>query len=269
MNIHELYCVKGEKPLDKIVIDGGFCGIFRSIGCIGDSLSSGEFERIDENGEKIYIDCFEYSWGQYIGRMTGAKVYNFSRGGMTAKEYCESFADAKDYWNPNKACQAYIIALGVNDIYNLNMEVGSVEDIDLKDWRNNRSTFAGYYGQIVQRLKLIQPEAKFFFMTMPREANKTDFQIGQGNAHASLLWDMQKKITNSYVIDFRKYAPLYDQEFRELYFLGGHMQPCGYMLTAKMVASYIDFLIRHNMNDFKKVGLIEEGKRWQKWQKAD
>lgn len=27
-----------EKPLDTLVKDGGFCGIFRRIGCVGDPL---------------------------------------------------------------------------------------------------------------------------------------------------------------------------------------------------------------------------------------
>ena len=34
------------------------------------------------------------------------------------------------------------------------------------------------------------------------------------------------------------------------------MNPMGYMLTAKLVASYIDYIIRHNMSDFSNVGLI-------------
>ena len=33
-----------EKPLDRLAPGGGFTSIFRSIGCVGDSLSSGEFE---------------------------------------------------------------------------------------------------------------------------------------------------------------------------------------------------------------------------------
>ena len=37
---------ENEQPLDHLLPDGGFCGIFRKIGCIGDSLSSGEFEGI-------------------------------------------------------------------------------------------------------------------------------------------------------------------------------------------------------------------------------
>ena len=92
-----------EKPLERMVNDGGFTGIFRTIGCIGDSLSSGEFESTDpEQTQKGYHDYFEYSWGQYIARAAGCKVWNFSRGGMTAKEYWNSFAEANDYWNPDK-----------------------------------------------------------------------------------------------------------------------------------------------------------------------
>ena len=42
MNILEyMGILENEKPLDRIVTDGGFCGIFRRIACIGDSLSSG------------------------------------------------------------------------------------------------------------------------------------------------------------------------------------------------------------------------------------
>ena len=33
----------------------------------------------------------------------------------------------------------------------------------------------------------------------------------------------------------------------------------GYELTARMVMSYIDYIIRHNMDDFKHVGLIGTG----------
>ena len=47
MNITELFN-KNEKPLDNLVTNGGFTGIFRTIACVGDSLSSGEFESIDE-----------------------------------------------------------------------------------------------------------------------------------------------------------------------------------------------------------------------------
>ena len=98
MDYEKLYFDENEKPLDKMVSDGGFCGIFRTIACVGDSLSSGEFEVKLQNGT-AYLDMFDYSWGQYIARAAGCKVYNFSRGGMTAKEYCDGYAAAMSFWN--------------------------------------------------------------------------------------------------------------------------------------------------------------------------
>ena len=80
MDMRRYYANPGEMPLDCIKPDGGFTAIFRTIACIGDSLSSGEFESLTEDGQRGYHDLFEYSWGQYIARAAGCKVYNFSRG---------------------------------------------------------------------------------------------------------------------------------------------------------------------------------------------
>ena len=255
MNIQEFIANENEKPLDRIVSDGGFTSIFRTIACIGDSLASGEFESIKADGSHGWHDMYEYSWGQYIGRMCGSKVYNLSRGGMTAKVYCESFADSNGFWNPKYASQCYIIALGVNDILNVKQELGSVKDVDFSDYKNNKENFAGYYAQIIQRLKQIQPRAKFFLMTMAKDG-ENDSRLEEKQAHSALLYDFADKFDNTYVIDLLKYAPTYDEKFKENFYLCGHMNPMGYDLTAKMVASYIDYIIRHNPQDFKEVGFI-------------
>ena len=34
------------------------------------------------------------------------------------------------------------------------------------------------------------------------------------------------------------------------------MNPAGYLFTARLFASYIDYIIRHNMADFAQIGLI-------------
>ena len=60
----------------------------------------------------------------------------------------------------------------------------------------------------------------------------------------------------TYVLDFRKYAPVYDDAFKKQYFLGGHMNPMGYLLTAKMVMTYMDAIIREKPEDFAQVGFI-------------
>lgn len=256
MNLQSIFNNESEKPLDQLAVNGGYTAIFRSICCIGDSLSSGEFEAMEADGQRSYHDMFEYSWGQYIARMCGSKVYNFSRGGMTAKEYCESFADAKDFWNPEYAAQVYILALGVNDLLNQGCENGDITDVDFSDWHNNKRNFIGYYSEIIQRMKEIQPRAKFFLVTMPKEKEDDDVRTKRKQAQRKVLYDLAAQLDHTYVIDLLEYGPLYDEEFKEKFFMLGHMNPMGYFFTAQLIASYIDYIVRHNMKDFAEVGFI-------------
>lgn len=240
-----------EKPLDNIPQNGGMCRIFRTIVCVGDSLSSGEFQIKRENGEFTYHDMYEYSWGQHIARMCGSTVYNFSRGGMTAKEYIESFADKFGFWNRAKAAQAYIIALGANDQNSEEFDKSDISDIDIIDYKNNKPTFIGYYAQIVQRYKEIQPDAKFFFVTLPK-----DESYKKGLRHRELLNQLTTKLDNCYLIDLYTYLPEYDDKLKEQLFMYGHMNPMGYVYSADVIAAYIDYIVRNNPNDFKMVGFI-------------
>ena len=243
-----------EKPLDRLVEGYSYTSIFRTVAFIGDSLSSGEFETCDESGNKSYHDMFDYSWGQYIARKNGLKAYNFSRGGMTAKEYLDSFAEANGLWDEKKKCQAYVIALGVNDVYNGGLEVGGVEDIDPDDYRNNKPTFIGNYAQIISRYKEISPDAKFFFVTFPNDGVRGTEEQKLKTINA--LYDLTKVFSNSYVLDINKYGPVYDERFRERFFLYGHMNPMGYIFTANIIDSYIDYIVRKNPDDFKNTAFI-------------
>lgn len=240
----------GENPLENTVCNGGFCAIFKTIACIGDSLSSGEFESIDDAGNITHHDWYEYSWGQCIARHTGSKVYNFSRGGMTAKEYMESFAENNAFWREDKKAQAYIIALGVNDLLNARWELGSIEDIHKEDYRKNAPTFAGYYAQIIQKLKTIQPRAKFFLVTMLPQGAWDDEGDKIKQAHRDLLAEMCAYFDNTYLLDLFTYGPACDEKFREQYFLGNHMSPVGYLYFAGLIESYIDYIIRKNPQAF-------------------
>lgn len=253
MDITKYYAIPGEKPLDVIKPDGGFFAIFRKVAVVGDSLSSGEMESLKPNGEKGYHDYFEYSWGQFMARAAGCEVLNFSRGGMTASEYMESFGEANGFFDKDKACQAYIIALGVNDILNRHDEVGSVRDIDLNDYRNNKKTFAGYYASVIQKYREISPKSRIFLMTMV----PNDKRAGEGiEAHRKLLYDIAKLFDFVYVLDFCEYAPPHDEEFRKHFYLGGHLNAMGYLLTAQQVMSYIDYIIRNNYEDFSQTAFI-------------
>ena len=69
MDWNKLLYPTDEKPLDKLVEGYSRTSIFRTIGFIGDSLSSGEFETRDSDGKAHYHDLYDYSWGQFIARM--------------------------------------------------------------------------------------------------------------------------------------------------------------------------------------------------------
>ncbi len=262
MDIQRYMMPEGERPLDRIAEGGGFAAIFRSFAVIGDSLSSGEFETLDGRGAKGYHDLFEHSWGQYMARAMGSLCHNFSRGGMTAKEYMESFAAANSMFDPRKASQMYILAMGCNDIsmaIREGTDLGDMTDI-AQDWRNNKPTFAGYFAQIVSKYKELSPDAKFFFLTMPRSGDdESAGRMPLCERHRELMHEMASHFANAYVIDLRQYAPEYDAEFERRFYLNGHLNPAGYLLTAKMVMSYIDWIIRANPEDFSEAGLILSG----------
>ena len=122
----------------------------------------------------------------------------------------------------------------------------------------NAKTFTGYYARIIQQYKAIQPDAKFFLVTMPHqvmyEANPAKSEIC--DAHAARLHDLAAYFENVYVIDLRAYAPAHDEDFVRMFYLHGHMNPLGYRLTAEQVCAYIDFIIRHNPREFVNVPFI-------------
>ena len=61
---------------------------------------------------------------------------------------------------------------------------------------------------------------------------------------------------HAYVIDLYQYGPRYDEKYKEVFNLYHHLNPMGYMLTAKIVDSYIDYIIRKNPDDFRRVAFI-------------
>ena len=190
-----------------------------------------------------------------MARTLGNKVYNFSRGGMTAREFSETFCRQCGVYDYDKLCQCYIIALGVNDI-NQGHPIGNPDLVSVSERRNPEdNSMLAFIANIMRTLKSKQPNAKFFLMTIPYSGNKEPERIAKEEEHAEAIRKFAEKTKNTYVLDFRKYAPEYDEKFRENFFLG-HMTPAGYLLTAKMVMSYIDYIIRNNPADFAEVGFI-------------
>lgn len=244
-----------ENPLSVIRRDPGLLSVFLKVGCVGDSLSSGCCVYKDTNGVEKGVDLYQYSWGQYLARMTGNTYYNFSRGGWSTKDWLNGDLGATLAFDGEHTCDAYIIGLGQND-NNQKIAVGTSTDIDLTNYANNADTFFGYYGEIIQRIQLLQPRAKIFVCTDPLV--KADSP--ETNGYNAAIRQIATMFDNVYLLDLYEYGrDLYDYDGPNLLSVNkryAHFNAVGYYLCALINATYIDWIMRANPEDFREVEYI-------------
>ncbi len=244
-----------------LVPDGGMTAILRSVAVFGDSLASGEQEYTNKDGSKGFYDDYDLSWGQFMARKCGLTVKNFSRGGLTAKGFQDLAHTMRAFYKLNR-CNAYIIALGSNDVTKMDViypdGFGSVADIDLNNYQNNKQSFCGYYAKIIQQIKELEPFAKIFVTTLPKRHDRPDENvIKYTNMHAEFLRELPSLFDRVYVIDLNAQDfTVYTPEFNKKYALGGHMSTMGYKYMGDVIATYIDYIICENPQEFKSMGLI-------------
>lgn len=250
-------------PLATIKETPGLCPIFRTWGFIGDSMSSGEFVGHDDAGQRHWEDMYEYSWCQQMMRLMGAEGTNWTAGGLRADTWTFRFIDeGLSGWTSDGHVsrfledpkQAYVIALGLNDkFYNPipHIPMGDAfTDICLEDLSRNAKTYAGYYGAIIQRIRRIQPKAKVFVLTMPAIFDNTYADYSQ------VVRDIASRFDSVYVLDLEREIPHYMEMFPEPYWMTGHLSAAGYLRTAHIVMTYIDWIIRNHPEEFTEASFI-------------
>lgn len=241
-----------DKPLERIDTNYMFLPIFHNVGCIGDSLASGE-SGVYENGVRKYVDFYEHSWGQYLARATGNKYYNFSAGGLTAKTWLERHA--ADAFDESKKCEAYIIGLGVNDAI-AEVTVGTSADINLADYTQNADSFYGNYGKIIQKIKEFQPKAKIFVITAPE-------MVVQNHGLNDAVKTIATLFDNVYVLDLYAYMTShFTKGIIASQYRAGHYNAVGYKYISAVIGSYIDWYIYNHLDEFEFVELIGTDYEW-------
>ena len=252
-----------EQPLDRIIHDGGFCKIFDKIGVVGDSLASGSIARPDsesheESSEEI-VDLMWYSWIQQMARYSGVTAYNFSMGGLSAHGI--RFGTS----NPNvqailtnlesndKKCKAYFVALGHNDRNYANRHpeyvIGALTDCNLADPSQNADSYYGNIAWVISKIKSVQPMAKIFLVTMKSASTFGNYNVAVRDMVG--LFNTYYGNTDVYLVDMEGVPIETSWEYYE-----GHGSPQGYLNYSYQISSYVDFIIRHNQNDFKTVPYI-------------
>lgn len=238
-------------PLEKIIKDGGLCKTFKSIMCIGDSLTEGVFD-YNDGGLTNWAVISEYSYPTQLGRILGNNIVNAGNGGTTCKTWYNSMADT--YLISGQNCDAYIIALGTNDIGDSGEFVGNIAtDIDLSDYNNNADNSVGYYARIIQRILSINSKAKIFCVTIPNTRNGSN-RYGANEKIRDIA-----NLLNCYIIDLECYYVNNGEvnNFKSKYYNGGHLNALGYLNLAYVYSTYIDYIIKTNISDFKEIQFID------------
>jgi len=234
-------------PLDEIIKSGGALALFSSVGCIGDSLSVGETYSNQGGSWQVHSPNYPISWPQRLAQMDNINAYNFGRGGQTSKTWLAEWANNTEF--TSHVCDAYIIALGVNDSQTYDpsttIPVGQQSDIGTQN-----ETFYRYYGDIISRIKQLQPKAKIFVVTMPTG-------LATRGAYNVAIRYMATAFSNVYVIDLEQYASLYSQlTGSTAYWRNGHGNAMMYQISAWHINSYIDWIVHNYPNEFNQVEYI-------------
>ena len=239
------------EPLHVINDYTGFLDLFLKVGCIGDSLASGE-SASNDGGTVVYHDLYPYSWGQFLARKTGNTYYNWSEGGLTTKTWLSS-EYATECFDGNHNCTAYIIGLGEND-KNTNYTIGTSADIDLADYNNNADSFYGSYGKIIQKIKETVPKAKIFILT--------DYALSmETSGYNAAIRAIAELFENVYLLDLYTYGQAVYRKLTQV-IRGGHYGAYGYKLSAMTIATYINWIVQTNVSEFGQVEFIDTEWSW-------
>ena len=243
-----------ENPCKYLISNMSLASSILKWGFIGDSFGAGEFEYLEDGIVKYQDNQESYSFGARFIRMNNVDGYVFAQGGQTAKGWCTGTGSRT--WEEAKKAerlqQAYIIQLGTNDA-NRGVAVGSTEtDINLSDYNNNADTFAGWYAGIIQRLLSVQPRAIIFAATLRRKGDST----GRNTQMSEVIRKIVNMFENVFLVDIEKYGIDWESEFGKSLLNGGHPTSAGHLYQAIYYNTYIDWIIRNNMDAFKEVHFI-------------
>ena len=111
----------------------------------------------------------------------------------------------------------------------------------------NADTYYGNYAKIISKIKTVSPHAKIFCVGMK---NNSFSSYNEAVEYMSTIF------TNVYFLDMNTYCNKYeDWEDTQ-----GHGNAMGYLNYSHQISSYVDWIIRHNRNDFKYVQFINTDK---------
>lgn len=221
--------------VDEIEKNTNYIPMFRTIGIVGDSLSSGEIAYSDDSGNH-YVDRFDSSWLSIIGRNNGVNVSHYSQGGMTAKAWLEDAGNKKTSLLTDDSKNAYFIALCTNDIY-ASYPLGNASDT------STTNSFVGYLKNIIDVVHTKSPNAVIFLVSA---YNNSENEI----TYSNMISDIADLYEYCFFVDFVNHTDIYTST-GEVWSNLGHFTSIGYVKVARIIEKLLNKIVDENKNYFK------------------
>lgn len=202
---------------------------FKKFGVIGDSLSVGHFS--NNSNRNLW-----YSWPQSLARSLGNRAVNFGTSGDTVLTWWSTHAsNGKNLLGSSgNKCQAYVVALGVND--QAYVSLGTIDDVK-DDYSQNSDTFYGGYARILSYIHEVNPQAPIFCLTDVWLNSTRSAQYDE--AVRSIVADNRFKNFCILVDMARDARSDFSVVKKEGYMMNDHNNAAGYSIGGKIVDRYI------------------------------
>jgi len=246
-------------PLGFMDASTGFVSSFDSIYCMGDGSTVGALPYVIGNRSYEYYN--EGTAYPSVLRSFGLNASNYGWPDETAKDYYQhvenSIANNEDFL---KDAKAVIIALGAVDLIADGQIAHRFDgdpdtDIDLSDYTQNADNSVGGYARLIQIILERQPRARIFCCCLPNTISTEPLRT-EANLKIKAIAEMFPD--NCFVMDFQTYGVKEEDvsEWKEKYYSGDKPNALGYNLFARMVLSYMNWIIANNMDKFRDIGFI-------------
>ncbi|MBQ7552929.1 MAG: hypothetical protein IJT46_01030 [Bacteroidaceae bacterium] len=252
--LKNLVIADDTNPLSIVKETAGLTPILHKIGVIGASFTNGA---VDITSGSVSIDIRrEFSWPQRLASLCGITAYNFGQPGM----YCSQWLnDVGGYYTAmaqsGNECYAYIISFASNDVSKADYPLGTIADVNIGNESNNAASYYGYLSKIIARCHAVIPKSYLFMLTYPYNYSQTDTN-GYNQAMRDLVEAYRNAGYKIYLLDYATYGMEISEATERNMYRGTHFVPAGYQYMTYEICTYLDWIIKNNMDDFKEIGFV-------------